>query len=197
MNQLARLRNRYVLLELKALLTKSFDELFCELLSSADKILILDCSVDRIRQVYPCKIFHMDSDNGESRLNYVIQANLPRTALTHSFRSIRRFFEISSTSTHMCRRIESWFRQDILNSIEITHRCGTWLLARIRLTILRTPSPNIKPLARTTIGVSSRRLYDRQYQLTKPPIALASVNEGILYIPIHKLAESPTKLING
>jgi hypothetical protein len=49
--------------------------------------------------------------------------------------------------------------------------------------MLTTPSPNIIPLANTTMGASSRFLYDNQYQLTKPPIDLAKVNEGTLYIP--------------
>ncbi len=63
------------------------------------------------------------------------------------------------------------------------HRCGTPKLASPKFTILTTPSPRISPLAKTITGVSSRFLQMRQYQLTSPPIALASVNDGTLYMP--------------
>src|SRR6187402_1183814 len=72
--------------------------------------------------------------------------------------------------------------------IEGIYRCGTLALASSKFTMLTTPSPNINPLARITIGVSSRCLYDFQYQFTKPPTALARVKEGTLYIPFAKLA---------
>lgn len=49
--------------------------------------------------------------------------------------------------------------------------------------MLTTPSPSTKPLATTIRGVSGLPRYDFQYQLMKPPIALARVNDGTLNIP--------------
>jgi hypothetical protein len=49
--------------------------------------------------------------------------------------------------------------------------------------IEKSPSPNIRPEAITIIGVSSFPRYLFQYQLMNPPVALAIVNEGVLYIP--------------
>ena len=69
-------------------------------------------------------------------------------------------------------------------SLERHHRCGTCRLARARLTILTTPSPRMRPLARTMTGVSSRPRYTLQYQFNRPPIVRARVNEGTLYMPV-------------
>ena len=63
------------------------------------------------------------------------------------------------------------------------HKCGTSKLANSKFTMLTTPSPRISPLASTITAVSSRRRYVCQYQLTKPPIVRASVNDGVLYMP--------------
>ena len=38
--------------------------------------------------------------------------------------------------------------------------------------------------ARTISGVSCHPLYDLHHQLNKPPIVLANVNDGTLYMPI-------------
>ena len=64
------------------------------------------------------------------------------------------------------------------------HRCGTSRLARTKLAILTTPSPRMRPLARTMTGVSSRFRYTRQYQFNRPPIVRARVKEGTLYMPV-------------
>ena len=64
------------------------------------------------------------------------------------------------------------------------HRCGTCRLARAKLTILTTPSPRMRPLARTMTGVSSRPRYTLQYQFNRPPMVRARVNEGTLYMPV-------------
>lgn len=49
--------------------------------------------------------------------------------------------------------------------------------------MLHNPSPRMSPLANTMMGVSGFFKYLDQYKLINPPIALANVNEGVLYIP--------------
>ena len=68
------------------------------------------------------------------------------------------------------------------------YQWGTFMLARHRFKMLTRPSPKISPLANTMTGVSSRFLYQRQYQFTKPPMVLASVKDGVLYMPISQVS---------
>lgn len=70
------------------------------------------------------------------------------------------------------------------------YKWGTFMLARHKFKMLTRPSPKISPLANTMTGVSSRFLYQRQYQFTKPPIVLASVKDGVLYIPVSQVSSN-------
>lgn len=45
------------------------------------------------------------------------------------------------------------------------------------------PSPRINPLAKTIMTVSSLPLHLNHHHISKPPAVLASVKEGVLYIP--------------
>lgn len=76
---------------------------------------------------------------------------------------------------------------------EAAQRCGTLKLASARFNILNKPSPRIKPLARIIIGVSVSFLQDLQYQFTNPPIVLANVNEGVLYMPAPRVSNPPSR----
>lgn len=58
------------------------------------------------------------------------------------------------------------------------------MLASSKFKMLSSPSPRMSPLANTMTGVSSRFLYQRQYQLIKPPTVRANVNDGVLYMPM-------------
>jgi len=59
------------------------------------------------------------------------------------------------------------------------------MLANPKFTMLNKPSPKIKPLASTIIGVSLLPFHLLHHRLIIPPIVLARVNDGVLYIPIH------------
>lgn len=63
------------------------------------------------------------------------------------------------------------------------YKCGTCKDAKPRLTMLNSPSPRMRPLARMMMGVSDSLRQLRQYQLIKPPIVRARVKEGVLYMP--------------
>ena len=63
------------------------------------------------------------------------------------------------------------------------YKCGTFKLARRRFTMLKSPSPRIRPLASTMIGVSLRPFHRLHHKLRSPPIVRANVNDGVLYIP--------------
>ena len=63
------------------------------------------------------------------------------------------------------------------------YRCGTLRLARSRFTILNSPSPRMRPLAKTIIGVSLRPFQRRHQRLISPPSVRASVKDGVLYMP--------------
>lgn len=75
----------------------------------------------------------------------------------------------------------------ILNSfieaMSASQRCGTLRLARHKFTILKRPSPRMRPLARTIMGVSFSFRQPRQYQFNRPPMVRAKVKEGVLYMP--------------
>ena len=79
---------------------------------------------------------------------------------------------------------------------DICYKWGTCKLASPRFMILTTPSPKMSPLASIITGVSSRPLWMRQYQLTRPPIVRAKVNDGVLYIPslVSVICRSTKKL---
>jgi hypothetical protein len=57
------------------------------------------------------------------------------------------------------------------------------MLANPKFTMLNNPSPKIKPLASTMIGVSLLPLHLLHHKLISPPIVLARVNDGVLYMP--------------
>ena len=84
-------------------------------------------------------------------------------------------------------------RTPFVKEVPIIQRCGTPRLANIRLTILIIPSPRTKPDARTVIAVSSRLRCCIHHMLKAPPMVLAKVNEGGLYIPIATAMPLGTK----
>jgi hypothetical protein len=58
------------------------------------------------------------------------------------------------------------------------------MLANPRFTMLNNPSPKINPLASTIIGVSLLPFHLFHHKLISPPIVLARVNDGVLYMPM-------------
>jgi hypothetical protein len=71
-----------------------------------------------------------------------------------------------------------------------TQRCGTFKLASSRFRMLNSPSPRIKPLAKTMMGVSLLPFHRRHQRLMRPPTVRASVKEGVLYMPTPMLADA-------
>ena len=85
----------------------------------------------------------------------------------------------------------------------IFQKWGTQEPSRMRFTMLKNPSPRMKPYAglapgpvlpvtvkvvkltdaRIISGVLDRPLTVTQYQVPTPPMALAKVNDGTLYMP--------------
>ena len=115
---------------------------------------------------------------------------------------------ISATSTHISPIIypKRHAMQPISSSVGYAttqvSRCGTPRLCMAKFTILKKPSPRMKPChllatpysrkrqraqglteASTINGVSCHPIIDRHHQLSRPPIVRASVNEGTLYMP--------------
>jgi hypothetical protein len=72
----------------------------------------------------------------------------------------------------------------------ILYKCGTLKLASKRFMMLKSPSPRIRPLASTIIGVSLLPFQRRHHKLSKPPIVRARVKLGVLYIPGTELVLS-------
>jgi hypothetical protein len=62
------------------------------------------------------------------------------------------------------------------------------MLANNKFTMLNKPSPRMRPLARTIIGVSSLPFHLLHHKLINPPIVRASVKLGVLYMPTQMLA---------
>jgi hypothetical protein len=53
--------------------------------------------------------------------------------------------------------------------------------------MLNSPSPRIKPLASTMMGVSLLPFHLLHHRLMRPPTVRANVNDGVLYMPIATL----------